>query len=138
MKKFEIKLDHIAVQVKDIDIAFEWYNKAFGFNRILPPGKVEMKASGKNGHRCCITNQSGIILELEQIWDKPFEMPDNTKAAISHISFNTNNLKELQEHLLSLSYIDHTVTIKDMKVVHILYFTGIYGVEIEIIEYQDK
>jgi|GEM_PF-2991315 len=138
MRKTDIKLDHIAVQVKDIDIAFEWLNKAFGFNQILPPGKVEMKASGKNGQRCCITNQSGIVLELEQISNKPFEMPENTKAAISHISFKTTNLKGLHKHLLKLGYIDPAIEIRDMKVVHILYFTGIDGVEIEIIEYQNK
>jgi len=129
----EVKVNHIAFDVENIDVTYEWFKKYFGFNEILPPGKVEIKAGIRKGVRCCIGNKAGDVLELNQ-YEGEYTIPDNKKGAINHLSFTVDDVEYYYKKLLENNLLTRGEKIYKPGPVKILYFTGINGVELELIE----
>jgi len=124
---------HIGFAVRDIAKAKQWFAELLGFNTVLPPGITKMKLMEHKGYRCMIANQNGVVLELEQRTDCPF--PKNTDAIISHFSLEVENIQALEKHLRSKNVLHENDQLISHDQVRILYFTGIDGVRIELIEY---
>jgi putative acetyltransferase len=132
----EIRFDHLAVNVEDIEMAVEWFGKALGFSRLLPPGIMESSMGDMQGKRCRISNAHADVIELIQT-DKPISR--HQEGAISHFCLRVSDLERMRDRLLGLGYLSsEESTIMDRGVVRILFFTGIDGVRIELIEKSQK
>ena len=136
MNDTEIRFDHLAVNTEDIEMAVEWFGKAFGFSSILPPGITEFKMGEKQGKRCRISNMHGDVIELEQT-SRPINR--HQEGVITHFCLRVSDLDRIRDRLLGFGYLNSEEnTIIDRGVVRILYFTGIDGVRIELIEKSKK
>ncbi|MCP4179682.1 MAG: hypothetical protein GY756_18135 [bacterium] len=129
-----IKFDHIGFAVKDIHKAITWYKDVLGFDKLLPPGICEMDLMGHKGYRCIIGNKNGACLELEQRTDTGF--PNNQSPLISHFSLTVGNIEAMREHLKNSNdaFVDSGGTITEKLDKRIMYFTGIDGIRIELIQ----
>lgn len=133
MRTENIKLNHIGFAVKDINKAIEWYGKILGFNKLVPPGICKMDLMGHKGYRCIIQNNNGDRLELEQRLDVDF--PDNKAPIISHISLEVDDIEEMQRMLKEYNVIgDKDSLIVKKTDISILYFNGLDGIRIELIQ----
>lgn len=129
----EVKVNHIALNVENIETTYEWFKKYFGFNEILMPGKVEIKAGIRKGFRCSIGNKAGDVLELNQ-YEEEHTTPDNKKGAINHLSFTVDDVEDYYKILLEDGFLIRGEKVYNPGPVKILYFTGINGIELELIE----
>jgi len=132
MNETEIRFDHLAINVMDIEKAIEWFGNIFGFSNLLPPGITELEMGEKKGKRCRISNKYEDIIELEQTNNS---INRDQEGIISHLCLRVDNLNIIRDRLLQLNYLNK----KDSNVINkgfirILYFTGIDGVKIELIE----
>ncbi len=129
-----IQFSHVGFAVRDIHKAIEWYADILGFNTLLPPGVMKMDLMGHEGLRCMIQNNQGVCLELESRSDIDF--PSNISPIISHFSLEVEDIEAMQNHLKEKGVISKNENlIVDKKIVKILYFTGLDGVRIELIQY---
>jgi len=129
-----IKFHHIGFAVKDIHKAITWYKEVLGFDKLLPPGICEMDLMGHTGYRCIIENKNGVCLELEQRTDTTF--PNNQSPLISHFSLTVDNIETMREHLKNSNdaFVDSGGAITEKPDKKIMYFTGIDGIRIELIQ----
>ena len=129
-----IKFDHIGFAVKDIRKAITWYKEVLGFDKLLHPGICEMDLMGHKGYRCIIENKNGVCLELEQRTGISF--PNNQSPLISHFSLNVDDIEAMHKHLKSSNntIIDNDGVITEKPDKRIMYFTGIDGIRIELIQ----
>lgn len=128
-----VKINHIALNVENIEATYEWFKKYFGFTKILMPGKVEIKAGIRKGFRCSIGNKAGDVLELNQ-YEGEYTTPDNKKGAINHLSFTVDDVEDYYKILLEDGFLIGGEKLYNPGPVKILYFTGINGIELELIE----
>ena len=132
MNETEIRFDHLAINVIDIEKSIEWFGNSFGFLNILPPGITELEMGVKKGKHCRISNKYGDIIELEQTNNSINRDQD---GIISHFCLRVDNLDNIKEKLLQLGYLNmEKSNIIDKGVIRLLFFTGIDGVKIELIE----
>ena len=129
-----IKFDHVGFAVKNINEAIKWYSEVLGFTKLTPPGICKMDMMGHKGYRCMIENNNGICLELEQRTDINF--PDNLSPIISHFSLNIESIESMRDYLNRFNNIilDNNGEILEKPDKRILYFTGLDGIRIELIQ----
>ena len=129
-----IKFDHVGFAVKNINEAIKWYSEVLGFTKLTPPGICKMDMMGHKGYRCMIENNNGICLELEQRTDINF--PDNLSPIISHFSLNIESIESMRDHLNRFNNIilDNNGEILEKPDKRILYFAGLDGIRIELIQ----
>ena len=129
-----VKFDHIGFAVKDIQNAIKWYAEVLGFTQLVHPGICEMDLMGHKGYRCMIENENGVCLELEQRTD--IEFPNNQSPLISHFSLNVDDLETMRNHLKKFNdvILDNDGVIVEKPNIRILYFTGLDGIRVELIQ----
>ncbi len=123
-----IKIDHISMVVENAEDAIAWFGKYLGFGKLLV--KAPMKANGGAGMRYTVGNDDGDILEFMEYEEKK----EVKTGIIQHIGFKVDSVDECYDLLSKDGQIMNGETIRDMGKAKILYFSGIFGIELELIE----
>jgi catechol 2,3-dioxygenase-like lactoylglutathione lyase family enzyme len=100
MKELSFSFDHVAISVKDLDEAIQWYSDIFGFEQIRLFDRPDLKMKGAQ------LKLGTIKLEIFQPYE-PNELPSYRKTLESdlqtlgtkHFALNVNDLVSAYKEL---------------------------------------
>ena len=119
-------IDHLNIDVNNIDESVSFYKKYFGFE-VMRDYRYESK--GKDVHFVLLGNKGKAYLCLYESADKVI---DHTSSPFSHIGFHVANYKEALEVAKKDALLDERYGEKEYEHSHSFYIIDPNGMGIEV------
>jgi len=91
MLKPFVKIDHVTVQVEDIERSVKFYKEKLGFE--LDHGDPN------SGSKYCSIKSGGVMLELYGLGKKPAQPPEKGEVGVNHIALKVEDINEAYAEL---------------------------------------
>ena len=122
-------LEHVNMSVADLDRSIEFYRNLLGF-------RVRWRGTTADGMPAAHVGDDKIYLALFEVGEQEREHPDYGRLGLNHLGFVVDDLEEARGTLAALGAKPHHQA--DYEPGRRLYFFDPNGVEVELVEYDEK
>ncbi len=126
-----IRLEHINIVIKDIQRSLTFYKAAFPDWKVRDSGQSEWFGVQRNW---CHFGDDSSYLTFNDDADSAAREHHGHQAGISHLGFETSDLKALMKRLAKAGFTPHTL-ITEHPFRHNAYFYDPDGIEAEFVQY---